>query len=126
MLSHFLFNIVKEQMIFPFLIAVLFSIAYSFYGTAIYVVPSFIVQEHQLTTAYGIYNTLYCLIFTGISVGCGTIVDYAGYMWAEIYFFLLIYATLHSHDIDNTSHSTLIKVHFYVYLFISHNSLVLN
>ena len=92
MLSHFLFNIVKEQMILPFLIAVLFSIAYSFYGTAIYVVPSFIVQEHQLTTAYGIYNTLYCLIFTGISVGCGTIVDYSGYMWAEIYFFLLIYA----------------------------------
>ena len=92
MLSHFLFNIVKEQMILPYLIAVLFSVAYSFYGTAIYVVPSFIVQEHQLTTTYGIYNTLYCLIFTGISVGCGTIVDYAGYMWAEIYFFLLIYA----------------------------------
>ena len=92
MLSHFLFNIVEEQMILPFLIAVLFSIAYSFYGTAIYVVPSFIVQEHQLTTAYGISNTLYCLMFTGISVGCGTIVDYAGYMWAEIYIFLLIYA----------------------------------
>ena len=93
MLSHFLFNIVNaEQMILPFLIAVLFSIGYSFYGTSIYVMPSFIVQEHQITTAYGIYNTLYCLMFTCISFGCGTIVDYAGYMWAEIYFFLLTYA----------------------------------
>ena len=91
MVSHCLYNIAEEQVVLPYLLAILFSIGYSFYGTSMYVVPSFIVQEHQLTTAYGIYNSFYCLTFTGVSIVSGTIIDYAGYMWVELYFFLLLY-----------------------------------
>ena len=92
MFSHILFNITEEQKGLPYLCTVLFSISYSFFGISIYPIPAFIVQEHQLATAYGLYNTIYSISMTVVSVASGTIVDYAGYMWLEIYFVLLLFS----------------------------------
>ena len=89
-LSHSLFTIAEQQFILPFLLASLFSFSYSLFGTAIYVLPSFIVQHHQLTTAYSIYNLMYCIIFACSSLIIGTIIDHFGYLWLEVYFIFLL------------------------------------
>ena len=94
MISHVLFNAAGEQPILPYFIGILFSISYSFFGISIYPIPALIVQAHQLTTAYGIYNTLYSIMITVVGIISGTIIDEAGYMWLEIYFFFLLYSIL--------------------------------
>lgn len=91
MAAHFLFNAVSNSIYYPYLLSCLFSVAYSFFGTAIFVLPSFIVQEHQLTTAFNMFNVLYSIIFTCSSIIAGSIIDYSGYIWLEIFFFFSLF-----------------------------------
>ena len=94
MLSHFLFNFANELLLWPYLVAILFSFAYSFFGTSIYPLPSFMVQDHQIATAYSLFSTQYSLLFTCISLVGGVFIDHAGYLWLEIYYFFLLYGVL--------------------------------
>lgn len=89
--THLLFCVSEHQLVLPFLLSSLFSLAYSFFGTSVYVIPSFIVQHHQLTTAYGLYNVVYSVLFTSSSIIAGFIIDFSGYLWIEIYFSFLLF-----------------------------------
>ena len=109
-LSHLLFNVTGDCIVVPFLLAILFAFSYSFFGISIIPLPALIVQDHQLTTAYSLFNMLYSVMYTGISVVTGTIIDRVGYMWLEVYFclvmsvasLLLIILAVVDHFSDNT------------------------
>ena len=95
LVSHALFNIIQDDYAFlPYLLAVVLALSYSFFGISIFPLPSLIVREHQLTTAYSFFGLLYCVIFSGISVSSGAVIDDGGYMWFEIYSFLLLWVVL--------------------------------
>ena len=94
-IAHVVFNVSSSDssIFLPYATACLISLAYSLFATSMYVVPSFIVSEHQLTTAYNVYNILYSLMFTGSSVIVGSIIDHAGFMWLEV-FYTFMYGTI--------------------------------
>ena len=75
----------------PYLIGILYSVSYSFFGIAVYPVPALIVQEHQLVTAYGLAKSSSISGYTVISIIAGVIIDYAGYFFMSIYYLLLLY-----------------------------------
>ena len=75
----------------PFIAGITYSVAYSFFTNAMYPIPIFIVQEHQLTTAYSLYNVQYCIAFSLISLTSGFIIDYFGFLLLQIYFIVLLF-----------------------------------
>ena len=87
---HILFNIVGEQSFLPPILASFFAFSYCLFSIPIVVIPTFIVQQHQITTAYGLNNAATGIIFTCTSVIAGTIIDYSGYLWLEIFYVLLL------------------------------------
>ena len=89
--AHLLYAGGNGQMPFvPFLAGTMYSLSYSIFTTAVYPIPVFIVQEHQLTTAYSLYNMEYCLSFSLISLFTGFFIDYFGFLLLEAYFIALM------------------------------------
>ena len=78
--SNILYIVSGPSVFVPFLAATLSSCAYSFFGTAIWVTPGFIVEKHQVTTAYGVSMSVYALSVSLISVISGVIIDKFGYL----------------------------------------------
>ena len=88
---HLMYATSTGESYIPYLIGILYSVSYSFFGIAIYPVPALIVQEHQLATAYGFVKSSYSIGYTVISIITGIIIDYAGYFFMSIYYLLLLY-----------------------------------
>ena len=88
---HLMYATSTGESYIPYLIGILYSVSYSFFGIAIYPVPALIVQEHQLVTAYSLSKSSYNLAYTVISIISGVIIDYAGYFFMHIYYLLLLY-----------------------------------
>ena len=88
---HLMYATSTGESYIPFLIGILYSVSYSFFGIAVYPVPALIVQEHQLVTAYGLAKSSYNLGYTVISIISGVIIDSAGYFFMSIYYLLLLY-----------------------------------
>ena len=88
---HLMYATSTGESYIPYLIGILYSVSYSFFGIAVYPVPALIVQEHQLVTAYGLAKSSYNLGYTVISIIAGVIIDYAGYFFMSIYYLLLLY-----------------------------------
>ncbi len=87
-ITHVVFNVSSSDssIVLPYVIACLVSVSYTLFATSIYVLPSFIVRDHQLTTAYNTYNIMYSVLLTGSCVISGIIIDRVGFMWLEIYY----------------------------------------
>ena len=87
-IAHVVFNVASSDssIVLPYVIACLVSVSYTLFATSIYVLPSFIVRDHQLTTAYNTYNIVYSVLLTGSCVISGIIIDRVGFMWLEIYY----------------------------------------
>ena len=64
----------------PWLCSVLYSLAYSFYGTAMLVTIGYYVPENQTTTAYGISMSVLALLTTCSGYASGFIISYFGYL----------------------------------------------
>ena len=88
---HLMYATSTGESYIPYLIGILYSVSYSFFGIAVYPVPALIVQEHQLVTAYGFAKSSYSIGYTVISIITGVIIDYAGYFFMSIYYLLLLY-----------------------------------
>ena len=88
---HLMYATSTGESYIPFLIGILYSVSYSFFGIAVWPVPALIVQEHQLVTAYGFAYSFCSLCYTVISIITGIIIDYAGYFFMSIYYLLLLY-----------------------------------
>ncbi len=75
----------------PFIAAIVYSIAASIVTNALYPIPVFLVQRHQLTTAYSLYNVQYCLAFSFISLIVGFLIDHQGFLFQQIYLINLLF-----------------------------------
>ena len=76
----------------PFIAGITYSVAHSFFTNAMYPLPIFIVQEHQLTTAYSLFDVQYSLAFAPWLISLrtsGFIIDYLGFLLLQIYFIVL-------------------------------------
>ncbi len=91
MASNILYIVSGPSLFVPFLAATLSSCAYSFFGTSIWVTPGFIVEKHQITTAYGVSMSVYALSVSSISVISGVIIDKFGYLVLLISNVLLLF-----------------------------------
>ena len=81
---------VSEMSFIPYVAAIMYSLSYSFFVTATYPIPVLLVQEHQLATAYSLYNAEYCIAFATTSVITGFLIDHNGFLYLEAYFFLIL------------------------------------
>ena len=88
---HLMYATSSGESYLPYLIGILYSVSYSFFGISIWPVPALIVQEHQLATAYGFTKSPYNLGYAVITIITGVIIDYAGYLFVHIYYLLLLY-----------------------------------
>ena len=94
-IAHVVFNVSSKDssIVLPYVIACLVSVSYILFATSMYCLPSFIVREHQLTTAYNVYNSMYSIMFACSSVIVGSIIDHFGFMWLELYY-TFVYGTI--------------------------------
>ncbi len=91
MATHGSYIVSDSQMFFvPFVAAISYSLSYSIFVTAIYPLPVLLIQEHQLTTAYSLYNLQYSVAFSVISVITGFLIDHNGFLILEVFFILLV------------------------------------
>ena len=88
---HLMYATSTGESYIPYLIGILYSVSYSFFGISMWPVPALIVQEHQLVTAYGFAKSSYSIGYTVISIISGVIIDSAGYFFMSIYYLLLLY-----------------------------------
>ena len=88
---HLMYATSTGESYIPYLIGILYSVSYSFFGISMWPVPALIVQEHQLATAYGFVKSAYSIGYTVISIITGIIIDSAGYFFMSIYYLLLLY-----------------------------------
>ena len=88
---HLMYATSTGESYIPYLIGILYSVSFSFFGISMWPVPALIVQEHQLVTAYSFAKSSYSIGYTVISIITGIIIDYAGYFFMHIYYLLLLY-----------------------------------
>ena len=88
---HLMYATSTGESYIPYLIGILYSVSYSFFGISMWPIPALIVQEHQLVTAYGFAKSSYSIGYTVISIITGIIIDSAGYFFMSIYYLLLLY-----------------------------------
>ena len=87
-----IFYIVSGPSLFvPFLAATLSSCAYSFFGAAMWVTPGFIVEKHQITTAYGVTMSVLAVGISLVGLISGVIIDEFGYLVLLIFNVLILY-----------------------------------
>ena len=88
---HLMYATNTRESYIPYVMAILYSVSYSFFGISMWPVPALIVQKHQLATAYSFAKSSYSIGYTVISIITGIIIDYAGYFFMHIYYLLLLY-----------------------------------
>ena len=75
----------------PYLAAVVYSISFTFFGSAMWVAVGFLVPQTQLTTAFGMLMSLFALCTTIINVSAGIIIDHGGYLFVEIFLLIMLF-----------------------------------
>ena len=81
-ISNLVFIITTSTSTFaPYLAAILYSFSYTFFGSAMWVTPGYIVPAvHQLTTAYGMLSSLIASTSVIANISAGVIIDHYGYL----------------------------------------------
>ena len=90
-ISQILYVVGTEKNIFiPFLSAGLSSFSYTLFGSAIWVLPGFLVPTHQATTAYGVTMSVYAFFFSVVGALTGVIIDYFGYLMLSVFYLAVL------------------------------------
>ena len=81
-ISNLVFIITTSTSTFaPYLAAILYSFSYTFFGSAMWVTPGYIVPAvHQLTTAYGMLSSLIASTSVIANISAGVVIDHYGYL----------------------------------------------
>ena len=77
----------------PYLAVILYSFSFTFFGCAMYATPGYVVPEHQLTTAYGMLNSLHSSAVTLTNISAGLVIDNLGYLLL-FFFFVIIFVVI--------------------------------
>ena len=91
-ISNVLFIAALNAQFIPFLAATMFSFSFSFFGSAMWVIPGFIVNKYQITTAYGVLMSVYALVISVVGVVAGFIIDHFGYLVLVIAYIIILYS----------------------------------
>ncbi len=92
--SNILYIVSGPSLFVPFLAATLSSCGFSFFGSAIWVTPGFIVEKHQITTAYGVAMSVYAIGSSVVGVISGVIIDEFGYLVLLVFNVLILFFTI--------------------------------
>ena len=74
----------------PFVTAILYSLSYSFFGTAMWVCVSFFAESHHVTTAYGLALSSHAFCTAIIGIVSGIILDTLGYLFFYLFHIILL------------------------------------
>ena len=74
----------------PYTSALIVSLSFTLFGTAMWVVPSFIVNKNQVTTAYGTLMSLYAVGVSVFGVTAGVVVDHSGYFVLLVFYVAIL------------------------------------
>ncbi len=65
----------------PYIAAIVYSFSFTFFGSAMWVTPGYIVPAvHQLTTAYGMLSSLIASTSVIANISAGVVIDHYGYL----------------------------------------------
>lgn len=78
----------------PYVSALLYSMSFTFFGSALWVAIGYLVAKHQLTTAYGLTLSFFAINLTIINLCFGTIIDHIGYLVLEIFCIAFLFVIL--------------------------------
>ena len=90
-ISNVLFMGFGNDKFIPFLAATMLSFSFSFFGSAMWVIPGFIVNKYQITTAYGVVMSVYALVISVVGVVAGVIIDRFGYFVLGMFYIVLLF-----------------------------------
>ena len=79
-ISNVLFIGFGNDKFIPFLASTVISASFTFFASAVWVIPGFIVNKYQVTTAYGVLMSVYALLIAVIGVVTGVVIDRFGYL----------------------------------------------
>lgn len=74
----------RDDSFIPYIAALLYSMSFTFFGSAIWVAIGYLVAKHQLTTAYGLTLSFFAINLTVINLCFGVIIDHVGYLMLGI------------------------------------------
>ena len=89
--SNLIYVITTSTVTFaPYIAVILYSFSFTFFGCAMYATLGYVVPEHQLTTAYGMLNSLHSFAVMLANISAGVVIDKWGYLML-CFFFIIIF-----------------------------------
>ena len=88
--SHLLLALSGSYFYIPFVGNVLIGISYVCFNTAMRIVPTVLVSENQLVTAFGILESFQSIGYSVTDVGVGVLIDSFGYFIQQVFFLWLL------------------------------------
>lgn len=83
-----------QYILIPFIGSTVSSLSYTLFTVSLLPLPVYLVQQNQLSTAYGFVRFLTNATLSIITVISGVLIDHYGYFILELFFSVLIYFTL--------------------------------
>lgn len=87
--THLLLMLSNGLSYLPYISGMMYSIAYTLWYPAIFPLIAVLVNEKQVTTAYGFTFSILSVVYAVLAVITGVLVDYSGYMILELCFILI-------------------------------------
>ena len=92
LLSHIIYLISDtEHHAITMIAGMMYSLSYSFFFNSMMVVPGEMVSKDQLSTAYGLSNSVQNLLYSFIHLISGVVIDFAGYVYLKIVCLVLLF-----------------------------------
>lgn len=92
--THLLLMLSNGLSYLPYISGMMYSIAYTLWYPAIFPLIAVLVNEKQVTTAYGFTFSILSVAYAILAVITGVLVDYNGYMILELCFVLIHYLVI--------------------------------
>ncbi len=77
----------------PYIAAILYSFSFTFFGSAMWAAPGFVVPEYQLTTAYGILQSLLAIVVTANTITGVLVIDHYGYLMFSVLYIIIFFVS---------------------------------
>ena len=77
----------------PYLAGFVYSFSLTFFGSSMWAAPGFVVPEYQLTTAYGILQSLLAIVVTANTITGVLVIDHYGYLMFSVLYIIIFFVS---------------------------------
>ena len=88
--SHILVVLSDSSVYIPFIVTVINGVSYSIFNTAVNVTISMLVENHQLSIAFGFLTACFNIGYSIVVLVSGAVIDRSGYLILEIFLISLL------------------------------------